>query len=143
MRLLAAVSAAQLMLGLAGLAKALRSRGSFDIGIMRGSPATIDRDQWVTGTSLSAPGLMLILQTLSTVGLFTQHRQAALRSLMVLGVIMSLGYPAEREVRRAWRHWETPNTPLTAAAEVLAVMMVVLGHSAQQEPSPSDDDRDN
>jgi negative regulator of sigma E activity len=62
---------------------------------------------------------------------------------MVLGVIMSLGYPAEREVRRAWRHWETPNTPLTAAAEVLAVMMVVLGHSAQQEPSPSDDDRDN
>lgn len=133
MKLLAAVSAAQLMLGLAGLAQALRSRGSFDIGIMRGAPATIDRDQWVTGTSLSAPGLMLILQTLSTFGLFTQHRQAAARSLMVLGVIMSLGYPAEREVRRAWRHREMPNTPLTAAAEVLAVMMVVLGHLRTRE----------
>ena len=59
MRLLAAVSAAQLMLGLAGLAKELRSRGSFDIGIVRGSPATIERDQWITSTSLSAPGLML------------------------------------------------------------------------------------
>jgi len=128
MRLLAAVSTAQLMLGLAGLAKALRGRGSFDIGIMRGSPATIKRDQWVTGTSLSAPGLMLILQTLSTVGLFTRRRQAAARSLMVLGLIMSLGYPAEREVRRAWRHWEMPNTVLTAAAEILAIMMVILGH---------------
>jgi hypothetical protein len=128
MRLLAAVSAAQLILGLAGLAKALRSRGSFDIGIMRGSPATVARDQWVTGTNLSAPGLMLILQTLGIVGLFTRHRLAAARSLMVLGIIMSLGYPAEREVRRAWRHRETPTTPLTAAAEVLAVMMVILGH---------------
>ena len=128
MRLLAAVSAAQLMLGLAGLAKALRSRGSFDIGIMRGSPATIERDQWITGTSLSAPGLMLAFQTVSTLGLFTQHRQAAARSLMVLGVIMSLGYPAEKEVRRAWRHREMPSTALTAAAEVLAVLMVVLAH---------------
>jgi hypothetical protein len=47
---------------------------------------------------------------------------------MVLGVIMSLGYPAEREVRRAWRHSEMPNTLLTAAAEVLAIMMVIFGH---------------
>jgi uncharacterized membrane protein len=130
MRLLAAVSATQLVLGLSGLAKALRSRGSFDIGVLRGSPATIDRDQWVTGTSLSAPGLMLVLQAVSTVGLFTSHRPAAARSLLVLGVIMSLGYPAEKDVRRAWRHREMPNAALTAAAEVLAMMMVVLAHAA-------------
>ena len=128
MRLLAIVSAAQLMLGFAGLARAIRNRGSFDIGIMRGSPTTIERDQWVTGTSLSAPGLMLVLQTLSTIGLFTSQRQAAARSLMVLGLIMSLGYPAEREVRRAWRHRQLPNAVLTAAAELLAVIMVILGH---------------
>ena len=41
---------------------------------------------------------------------------------------MSLGYPAEKEVRRAWRHREMPSTALTAAAEVLAVLMVVLAH---------------
>jgi hypothetical protein len=40
---------------------------------------------------------------------------------------MSLGYPAEKSVRQAWRHPNRSITALTLVAELLAVSMAWLG----------------
>jgi hypothetical protein len=41
--------------------------------------------------------------------------------------MMSLGYPAEKSVRQAWRHPNRSTTALTLVAELLAVSMAWLG----------------
>ena len=127
MRLLGAVSAVQLGLGLVGLRQALRDGTEYDLGFMRGSPATIKRDLWFMGTNLSAPAWMLLVQALATVLLMTRHRSSAAKTLGILGVMMSLGYPAEKSVRRAWRHPNRSITSLTVVAQLLAVSMAWLG----------------
>lgn len=127
MNTLTMISGAQLALGLAGLRKAVRDRTCYDIGFMRGSPDTLHRDLWVLGTNLSAPVVMLILQAAATAALRTRHHRRAARTLGVLGTIMTVGYPAERSVRLAWRRWESPAAPLTATATALAMGMAVLG----------------
>jgi hypothetical protein len=126
-RLLGAVSAVQLGLGLVGLRQALRDGTAYDLGFMRGSPATIKRDLWFMGTNLSAPAWMLLVQALATVLLMTRHRSSAAKTLGILGVMMSLGYPAEKSVRRAWRHPNRSITSLTVVAQLLAVSMAWLG----------------
>jgi len=125
--LLGAVSAVQLGLGLVGLRQALRDGTEYDLGFMRGSPATIKRDLWFMGTNLSAPAWMLLVQALATVLLMTRHRSSAAKTLGILGVMMSLGYPAEKSVRRAWRHPNRSITSLTVVAQLLAVSMAWLG----------------
>ena len=124
---LALVSTTQLVLGLVGLRHAIRTGSSYDIGFLRGSLQTARRDRWLIGTNLSAPGVMLLAQGLSTVLLFTPRRRLAARILGLLGAVMSLGYPAEVSVRDAWRHPDQVVAPLTAATEVLAIAMAVLG----------------
>jgi small-conductance mechanosensitive channel len=125
---LALVSTVQLVLGLVGLRHAVRRGTSYDIGFLRGSLDTAQRDRWLMGTNLSAPGVMLLAQAVSTVLLATGlRRQVAARILGVLGSVMALGYPAEVSVRRAWRHPDRVVAPLSAAAEVLAITMAVLG----------------
>jgi hypothetical protein len=42
-------------MGLVGLRKALRDGTAYDLGFMRGSPATTKRDLLVMGTNRSAP----------------------------------------------------------------------------------------
>jgi hypothetical protein len=127
MKPLVGLATAQLALGLVGLGHALRHRSSYDIGIMHGSPELIGREQWVTGTSLSAPGVMLVAQGAAVALLATREEQRAARTLGLLGLIMSLGYPGEKSVRRAWRHPDRFAAPLTAAATALSVAMAVLG----------------
>lgn len=130
MKTLFIVSTAQLALGLAGLRKALLERTSYDVWKLKGDPKHVARDQWVMGTNLSAPGVMLILQGLATAGLLSRRkRRAAAKTLAILGAIMSGGYPAEKSIRRAWRG-ETPDKslmPMTAAATALAALMALLG----------------
>jgi hypothetical protein len=45
--------------------------------------------------------------------------------------MMSLGYPAEKSVRQAWRHPKRSMTALTVVAELLAVSMAWLGLGRQ------------
>lgn len=124
---LAAVSAAQLGLGVTGLRKALRDRTPYDLGFRRGSAENIERDQWLSGTALSAPNVMLILQGVCTVLLLVRPRRGVARVLGVLGVVMTCGQSAERSARAAWRHRDPRIAPLTAAATVLAAVMAWWG----------------
>ena len=124
---LALVSTTQLALGLVGLRHAVRTGASYDVGLMRGSLDHAQRDRWLMGTNLSAPGVMLVTQGVSTVLLLTDRRRVAARVLGVLGAGMALGYPAEVSVRRAWRHPDRVVAPLSAVAEALAIAMAVLG----------------
>jgi MGT family glycosyltransferase len=126
-RPLAVISAAQLALGVLGLRRALRDRTAFDIGFWRGSTDTIGRDQWITGTNLSAPGVMLVLQAVCTAVLFRGSSRTAAKTLGVLGAIMTGGYPGERSVRASWRHPGDGRASLAAAATVLAAVMAVQG----------------
>ncbi len=127
-RFLALVSTTQLALGLLGLRHAIRTGSSYDLGLLRGSSETARRDRWLMGTNLSAPGVMLITQAVCTILLASgRRRRAASRILGVLGVIMTLGYPAEVSVRSAWRHPDRAIAPLTAAGEASAIAMAVLG----------------
>ena len=127
MRLLGVISAVQLGLGLLGVRKALRDGTVYDLGFLRGSPATMKRDLWLMGTNLSAPAWMLLAQALATVLLMTRHRSRAAKTLGILGVMMGLGYAAEKSVRQAWRHPNRSITALTVVAELLAVAMAWLG----------------
>ena len=127
MKLLGVISAVQLGMGLVGLRKALRDRTEYDLGFTRGSPETMKRDLWFMGTNLSAPAWMLLAQALATVLLMTRHRSRAAKTLGILGVMMSLGYPAEKSVRQAWRHPNRSTTALTGLAELLAASMAWLG----------------
>jgi hypothetical protein len=124
---LGVISAAQLGMGLVGLRKALRDGTEYDLGFTRGSPETMKRDLWFIGTNLSAPAWMLLAQALATVLLMTRHRSRAAKALGILGVMMSLGYPAEKSVRQAWRHPNRSTTALTGVAELLAASMAWLG----------------
>jgi hypothetical protein len=124
---LGVISAVQLGMGLVGLRKALRDGTEFDLGFTRGSPETMKRDLWLMGTNLSAPAWMLLAQALATVLLMTRHRSRAAKALGILGVMMSLGYPAEKSVRQAWRHPNRSTTALTGVAELLAASMAWLG----------------
>jgi hypothetical protein len=126
-KLLGVISAAQLGLGLLGVRKALRDGTAYDLGFLRGSPATMKRDLWFGGTNLSAPAWMLLAQALATVLLMTRHRSRAAKALGILGAMMSLGYPAEKSVRQAWRHPNRSIVALTLVAELLAVSMAWLG----------------
>ncbi|TLM81926.1 hypothetical protein FDW83_14420 [Pseudarthrobacter sp. NamE2] len=130
MKALAVTSAVQLVLGLMGLRKALRDRTSYDVWKFKGDPKHIERDHWVCGTNLSAPGVMLVLQGLAIVGLLVPgKRRTAAKTLCILGAIMSGGYPGEKSVRQAWRG-KVPDramVQLTASATALAVLMGLLG----------------
>jgi hypothetical protein len=125
--MLGLISAAHLSLALAGMRKALRNRTPADVGFMHGSPETMKRDIWFMGTNLSAPPHMLLAQALATVLLMTRHRSSAAKTLGILGAMNSLGYPAEKSVRHAWRHPDLSVAPLTAVLEVLSILMAWLG----------------
>jgi hypothetical protein len=130
-KLLGLISAVQLGLGLLGLRKALHDGTEYDLGFMRGSSATMRRDLWFMGTNLSPPAWMLLAQALATVLLMTRRRSRAAKALGILGAMMSLGYPAEKSVRQAWRHPKRSMTALTVVAELLAVSMAWLGLGRQ------------
>jgi hypothetical protein len=66
-RRLAAVSATQLAVGVAGMAIALRRRHPYDVFGMHGRADSIARDSIFKGTALSAPVSNLLIQAALTV----------------------------------------------------------------------------
>jgi hypothetical protein len=70
---------------------------------------------------------MLVLQAVCTAALMRRPSRAAAKTLGVLGIIMTGGYPGERSVRESWGQPGDGRAPLTAAATVLAALMAVQG----------------
>ena len=128
-RRLAAVSAAQLTLGIAGLAVALRRRHAFDVPFMHGDPARMIRQSVYFGTALSAPITFLVAQAVATIRLTRGPDPTAARLLQALGFVYTGGYLAERRVRRclSGRHWDPVESPLLVAAIALSMAMSLLG----------------
>ncbi|MDT4996186.1 MAG: hypothetical protein QOD45_254, partial [Pseudonocardiales bacterium] len=117
--------------GLAGQALALRRRIAFDIAVLgwRGTVNHIGRDSVLLGTGLSAPGVMLGTQAVATVHLARYESPAAARTLGVLGVLMTGGYPVERAVRTALRPGgiDPVIAPVIVIGTGLGVAMAALG----------------
>jgi hypothetical protein len=127
MRMLALVSTAQLAAGLIGRRVALRTGAAYDTPFMKGSSTQIERDQWLMGTSFSAPNVMLATQAAAIAALATRRRVIAATTLGVLGALQFPGFLIEREVRESWAHPSWERTPLTVSGAALAVAMAVLG----------------
>jgi hypothetical protein len=125
-RSLAAVSTANLALGLAGLWAGIRKPDPYDFRIFRGSPRHIGAKQWLTGTALSAPGVMLVAQGAFIAWLLVKPGPAPVRALTILGAMMSLGYPIERGFARSL-HELSLQTPLAVAGEASSLAMVMVG----------------
>ena len=130
---LVAVSRAQFVAQLAGMAVAVRRRRHFDVGFMRGGPEHIVRDLFWAGTAYSAPVTMLAAQLWATARLGASQDDGARRVLGMLGAMMVPGYLMERYDREPLRPggWDAIETPVVVAGVGLAAAMAVLGHRAQ------------
>lgn len=128
-QVLAAVSAAQLLSGLGGMALAIRRRHAFDIPFWRGQPSAVGRDCVLMGTALSAPLVMLAAQAWAIAVLLRRPDAAADRTLGSLGAAMTAGYLAERLVRQrlAPAGWDRAETPVVVAGISLSATMAVIG----------------
>jgi hypothetical protein len=128
-RLLSAVSAAQLAVGLAGMAIAVRRRHAYDVPLLHGRPENVARDSLTMGTALSAPGVMLVTQGVATARLLRGSSKPARLVLGGLGATMVAGYLVESHVRRRLRPSSADRleTPLAVAGIGLAATMAALG----------------
>ena len=133
-RLLAAVSAAQLATGVAGMAIALRRRHPYEVFWMHGRADAIARDSIVKGTALSAPVSNLLIQAALTAMVARRPNRRAARALGGLGALMVAGYAGERLVRQRLRPsgWDAVESPLVVAAIGLAGAMAALGGRADR-----------
>jgi pimeloyl-ACP methyl ester carboxylesterase len=133
-RLLAAVSAAQLATGLAGMMVALRRRHPYEVFWMRGRADAIARDTMVKGTALSAPLSNLLIQAAVTAVVARRPSRRAARALGGLGALQVAGYLGERLVRRRLRPsgWDAVETPLAVAGIGLAGAMAALGWQVER-----------
>ncbi|MFD4422114.1 hypothetical protein ACFWN7_11505 [Agromyces sp. NPDC058484] len=132
MRILGLVSFVQLLLGIAGLRKALREGRVADVPFIEKRPKTqIEQRHWSDGTALSAPTPMLIAQGIATLVLLVTPRPPVFfaRLLGVLGAIMTIGYPAEKVWRDSLVEPDKQLTPLTLGGFLLALKMAILGWS--------------
>jgi hypothetical protein len=130
-RALAAVSAAQLASGVAGMAVALRRVHPYDVFWMQGRPDAIARDTLFKGTALSAPVSTLLTQAALTVAMTRHPSRRVAQGLRAVGVTMVAGYLGERLVRQRLRPsgWDALESPLVVTALGLSVGMVALGRS--------------
>jgi hypothetical protein len=133
-RTLAAVSAIQLAVGLAGAVTSVRRGHSYDLLWFHGNPARVAVEALTLGTALSAPAPMLLAQATCTGVLAAHSDRRAAAGLQILGTMMVGGYLVERLGRRRLRPggWEPLETPLVAAGTGLAAVMAVLGHRARR-----------
>ena len=125
-----AISAAQLLAGVAGHLIAVRQHRAFDVAVIgwRGRPDRVARDSWLIGTGLSAPVVMLAAQVVATARLALGPSPAASGTLAGLGVVMSCGYLVEQEFRNAVSPagWDRRVTPVATTGFVLAVATAVV-----------------
>jgi hypothetical protein len=128
-RILAAVSAAQLTSGVAGMVVALRRVHPYDVFWMHGRPDAIARDTLFKGTALSAPVSTLVTQAALTAVMARHPSRRVARGLRIVGVTMVAGYLGERLVRQRLRPsgWDALESPLIVTALGLSVGMVALG----------------
>jgi hypothetical protein len=128
-QLLAAVSAAQLASGVAGMVIALRRRHPYDVFWMHGQAEEIARDTLFRGTALSAPVSNLVLQAALTAGAAARPSRRTQQALGALGALWVAGYLGERLVRQRLgpSGWERLESPLLVVAIGLAVAMAALG----------------
>ena len=128
---LVAISAAQVMAGVAGHVIALRDDRPFNVAVIgwRGRRDRVARDSWLLGTGLSAPVVMLTAETVLTTQLALRPSLRATRILGALGAAMSCGYLVEQEFRDALSRggWDRLITPVAAAGFLLSVSMAVVG----------------
>ena len=135
MRIVGLISLVNLLLGLAGLRKALRENRPADIPRIPGLPVDpekpLSRRHWSEGTELSAPTPMLIVQGIATLGLLVAPRPPVLlaRVLGVLGAAMAIGWPIERVWRESLVEPDTEVTPLTVGGFLLSIKLAILGWS--------------
>jgi hypothetical protein len=164
-RRLAAVSGAQLGVGVAGLVVAIRRRHAYDFLLLpffrgpffrgpffrgpflRGSPEHVARDAVLMGTALSAPGTMLVTQAVATARVARGDTRPADRVLAALGAAMVVGYLGEALVRRRLRPsgFDPLETPLAVTGIVLAAAMAGLGLTSRrpQPRAPAESGRAN
>jgi hypothetical protein len=129
-RLLVALSAVQLAIGLVGATVAVVRRRTYDLGFLRGRPEHITRDAVLLGTAYSAPVPMLVAQFLATRALAQGPGDGARRILGMLGALMVPGYLMERYGRAHLRPsgFDPVETPVVLGGVGLAAAMAVLGH---------------
>ncbi len=136
-RLLSAVSAAQLAVGLVGTGIAVRRHHAYDVPLLHGRPENVARDSLTMGTALSAPAVMLVTQGLAIARLVRGSSKPARLVLGGLGATMVAGYLAESHVRRRLRPSSADRfeTPLAVAGIGLAAAMAALGLGALRDQS--------
>ena len=128
-QLLAAVSAAQLASGVAGMIVALRRRHPYDVFWMHGQPDEIARDTLFKGTALSAPVSNLLTHAAMTAVVARRPSRRGEQALGGVGALLVAGYLGERLVRQRLRPsgWDRLESPLLVVAIGLAAAMAVLG----------------
>jgi hypothetical protein len=134
--LLAAVSAAQLALGVTGLAVAVRRDHAYDFLVLHGNPERVARDALSMGTALSAPMPMLVLQGVATLRLRRSMPGPDRAVLGILGGAMTFGYLGESLVRTRLRpaHWDRVESPIAVIGLGLAATMAALAWLAPRAP---------
>ncbi|HEU0182727.1 MAG TPA: hypothetical protein VFR16_11105 [Agromyces mariniharenae] len=141
MRILGLVSLVQLLLGVAGLRKALREGRVADVPLVEPRPsAQLRRRHWIDGTALSAPTPMLVIQGIATLVLLVARRPPVFfaRLLGVLGAIMTIGSPLERVWRDSLAEPDRELTPITLGGFLLALKMAILGWSVGRGRRPEE-----
>jgi hypothetical protein len=135
--ILAAVSAAQLAVGVAGLAVAVRRRRAYDFLVLHGNPERVALDALSMGTALSAPMPMLVLQGVATVRLGRGLPGPDRVVLGMLGGAMTFGYLGESLVRKRLRpaHWDRVESPIGMVGLGLATTMAVRAWSRAERSS--------
>ena len=132
MRILGLISFVQLLLGVAGLKKALREGRVADVPFAeKRSRKQLEQRHWTDGTALSAPTPMLVIQGIASIILIVHPRPPRFfaRLLGVLGAIMTIGYPLEKGWRESLVEPDRELTPLTLGGFLLALKMAILGWS--------------
>ena len=143
MRILGLVAFVQLLLGVAGLRKALREGRVADVPFVeKRSKKELERRHWADGTALSAPTPMLIAQGIASLVLIVHPRPPVFwaRLLGVLGAIMTIGYPLEKVWRESLVGPDRQVTPLTLGGFLLALKMAVLGWSVGRKRRSTTDE---
>jgi hypothetical protein len=130
---LVAASVVQLAAGVAGQVIALRRRHPYDTPIMSGRAEDVGRDSFLSGTALSAPVVMLAVQTWAIRRLRARPADGARRTLGGLGVVMVAGYLMERlcRARLTPGGFDPVETPVVVVGLLGAAAMGVLGHRGQ------------
>jgi len=123
------VAASQLVLGVAGMAVAVKRRHPYHVGRMQGTADSVERDSLFNGTALSAPVWMLVAQAVALVLVVSDAWKQAHWVLGGLGLAMVAGYLGETHGRELLRPtgFDPLETPLVVVAILLAIAMAVLG----------------